>query len=369
MQIALIGFSKSGKTTVFNALTGANAEVSAFATGKAKTHRAVVEVPDTRLDRLHQLFQSKKLVHATVDYLDPIGIRRDQVGHGASLGEDMLHTISTTDALVAVIRAFEDDSGVECDPEGDLETIFLELVLSDLAKVDTRLQRLESQIQRIGGKDRQSLEYQAAILKRLKETLEAGRRILGLEVNPDEDRFLRSFQFLTAKPLLVVLNTSEGETGEAHLAELQDRIRKASGDSPESALPRFIALCGRTEMEIAQLPSDERAVFLEEYGIKEPGAFRIIRVSYDALGLMSFFTVAPNEAHAWTIHRGTPALEAAGAVHSDMQRGFIRAQVTPWEDLLRDGSFAEAKKHAHLRLEGKEYIVQDGDVIEIMFSV
>jgi len=369
MQIALIGFGKSGKTTVFNALTGANAEVSAFATGKAKTHRAVVEVPDTRLDRLHQLFQSKKLVHATVDYLDPIGIRRDQVGHGASLGEDMLHTISTTDALVAVIRAFEDDSGVECDPEGDLETIFLELVLSDLAKVDTRLQRLESQIQRIGGKDRQSLEYQAAILKRLKETLEAGRRILGLEVNPDEDCFLRSFQFLTYKPLLVVLNMAEGETGEALLAKLQDRVRKASGDFPESALPRFITLCGRTEMEIAQLPPDERAVFLEEYGIKEPGAFRIIRVSYDALGLMSFFTVAPNEAHAWTIHRGTPALEAAGAVHSDMQRGFIRAQVTPWEDLLRDGSFAEAKKHAHLRLEGKEYIVQDGDVIEIMFSV
>jgi ribosome-binding ATPase len=369
MQIALIGFSKSGKTTVFNALTGSNAETSAFAAGKAKTHRAVVEVPDTRLDRLCELFQSKKLVHATVDYLDPVGIRRDQVGQGASLGEDMLHTISTTDALAAVIRAFHDDSGVECDPEGDLEAILLELVLSDLAKVDTRLERVTAQSQRVGGPDRQRLEAEASVLKRLKERLESGRRIQGIELNADEDPVFRSFQFLTVKPLLVVVNTAEGEAGDALVAKLQEQTRKADGDSPDAPLPYFLALCGQTEMEIAQLPPDERAAFLAEYGIQEAGASRMIRLSYEALGVISFLTAGPTEAHAWTIPRGTPAVEAAGAIHSDLQRGFIRAQVTPWEDLLRDGGYAEAKKHAHLRVEGKEYIVQDGDVIEVMFSV
>lgn len=367
MQIALIGFSKSGKTTVFNALTGAHAEVSAFAAGKDKTHRAVVEVPDDRLDKLSALFESKKLVHATIDYLDPVGIRRDQAGTGESLGQDMLNTIANADALVAVVRAFEDDSGTDCAPVADFEAVHLELILSDLGKVDNRLERLKAQMQRIAGKDRAKMEAEAVVMERLKTALESGAPVRGIEFNADEDRILKSFQFLTSKQLIVVVNTGEGTDGEALIAKMKETLGEAAGN--EKSLPVFLTLNGKTEMEIAQLAPEERDIFLQEYGIEEPGAARMIRTSYAALGLISFFTVGPTEAHAWTIRKGLPAVEAAGAIHSDLQRGFIRAQITPWDLLLQDGNFAEAKKKAHLRLEGKEYIVADGDVVEIMFSV
>ncbi|MFP4379413.1 MAG: redox-regulated ATPase YchF [Candidatus Sumerlaeia bacterium] len=369
MQVALIGFSKSGKTTVFNALTGSEAEVSAFATGKAQTHRAVVEVPDDRLDKLCKLYESKKLVHATIDYLDPVGIRRDLAGQGEGLGDDMLHTIANADALVAVVRAFEDESGIDCDPEGDTEAIQMELILSDLTKVENRLERVEAQAQRIGGKDRDRLIAEGDLLKRLKESLEAEKPIRALEFTPDEDRLLRSFQFLTSKQLILVLNMPEGEDGQDLAEAIEKSARERLGEDAGSAMPHILALCGETEMEISRLDAEERTIFLEEYGIEQAGADRMIRMCYDALGLISFFTAGPTEAHAWTIEKGTPAVEAAGTIHSDLQRGFIRAQVVRWDDLLADGSTAEAKKNAHLRVEGKDYIVQDGDVIEIMFNV
>jgi ribosome-binding ATPase len=364
MQIALIGFSKSGKTTVFNALTGANAEVSAFAAGKDKTHRAVVEVPDDRLKKLSDLFESKKYCPATIDYLDPIGIRRDQAGTGESLGLDMLNTIANADALVAVIRAFQDDSGVDCAPVADFEAVHLELVLSDLAKVENRLERLKSQMQRIAGKDRAKMEVEAVVMERLKGALESSQPIRSLEFDVEEDRILKSFQFLTSKQLIIVVNTGEGVDGEELISKMKATL---SGD--EKAYPVFLTLCGNTEMEIAQLAPEERVMFLEEYGITEPGAARMIRLSYAALGLISFFTIGPQEAHAWTIRKGISAVEAAGTIHSDLQRGFIRAQITPWDLLLKDKTFAEAKKQAHLRVEGKEYVMTDGDVVEVMFSV
>jgi len=380
MQIALIGFHKSGKTAVFNALTGANADVSAFSLGRAKTHRATVTVPDDRLDRLHALLHPKKIVHASIDYLDPIGIRRDQVGHGSGLGDEMLDAIGTADALAVVVRAFEDEGEGECDPEGDYEAIALELLLSDLAKVDNRLGRVAVQAQRVGGGDRAHLEAEMHLMQRLKEGLEAGRPVRDLNLTADESRTLRSFQFLTAKPLIVLVNTGENaNSAQDLLARLRERSAKAAGgDTGGSAASsataafrsaaHFMALNGRTEMEIAQLAPEERADFLAAYGIDEPGAVRMTRLSYEALGVISFFTVAHNEGHAWTIHRGTPVVEAAGTVHSDMQRGFIRAQVIRWDALLEAGSVAEARKRGTLKIEGKDYIVQDGDVIEIMFS-
>ncbi|MBN1866058.1 redox-regulated ATPase YchF [Candidatus Sumerlaeota bacterium] len=369
MQIALIGFSKSGKTTVFNALTGADAEVSAFAVGKAKTHRAVVQVPDERLDRLCELFQSKKLVHATVDYVDPVGIRRDLAGEGGSLGDEMLNTIGTADALAAVIRAFEDESGVECDPVGDFEAIHLELLLSDLKKVENRLERIRGQIQRVAAVQKKTMQAEADALDRVKTALEAGRPIRALDLDAEEDRILRAFQFLTVKPLLVVVNLAEDRMteGEKTIGRMRDAVSEDPADA--QAWERFLALCGRAEMDIARLEPEERAAFLEEYGIEEPGAARMIRLSYEALGLISFLTVGPTEAHAWTIRRGATAVEAAGEVHSDMERGFIRAQVTPWRDLLDAESFAEAKKRALLRIEGRDYVIQDGDVIEVLFNV
>ena len=369
MQIALIGFSKSGKTTVFNALTGANAETSAFASGKAKTHRATVQVPDPRLDQLCALFESKKLVHAVIDYVDPVGIRRDEVGQGTSLGDEMLNTIATADALVAVVRAFEDASGVASDPVGDFEAIWLELVLSDLTKVENRLGRLAGQMLRAPVAQRAAMAEEQAVLERLKLALEAGKPIRAIEMSPEEERTLRSFQFLTTKPLLVVIN-GEGTDAAAYdglIAKL-GAFEHAHGEKGEASV-HFLALCGQTEMEIAQLDPGDRAAFLAEYGIAEPGMARMIRLSYDVLGLISFFTVGPPEAHAWTLRRGLPVVEAAGVIHSDLQRGFIRAQIVTWQALLEHKTMAEAKKHAKVRLEGRDYVVQDGDAIEVMFSV
>ena len=375
MQLALIGFSKSGKTTIFNALTGANAEVSAFAS-KGKTHRAAVTVPDERLDKLCALFQSKKLVHAVIDYVDPVGIRREEAGQGSGLGEEMLNTIAAADALVAVVRAFEDEASGPADSEGDYEATALELLLSDLKKVDTRLERVKAQAQRIGGPDKKKLEDEARLMERLKAALEAETPLRYLAYSEDEKRLMRSFQFLTMKPLIVVLNAGEDAAPARALAEkwqAANAERRAALPAPErnDAAPgaQFVTLSGQTEMEIAQLAPEDRAEFLASYGIDEAGASKMIRLSYDTLGLISFFTVGPTEAHAWTIRRDTPAVEAAGAIHSDLQRGFIRAQVVHWDDLLAAGSMGEARKRATLRLEGKDYIVKDGDVIEVMFSV
>jgi hypothetical protein len=370
MQIALIGFSKSGKTTVFNALTGAHAEVSAYSLGKAQTHRATVQAPDDRLEALCAFFRSKKMVRATTDYVDPVGIRRDEAGRGAALGDDMLHAIADADALAAVVRGFDDGSGIAPDPEGDLEAISLELILSDLQKVDNRLERIDSQAQRVGGEQRKALQEEGALLERLKEALEAGRPARTLEFTTDEGRALRSFQFLTTKPLVAVLNTGDpAETRSGDSAAQAGAAPSCVPGDKSALIARRLTLCGQTEMEIAQLEPEERAEFLKEYGIGEAGASRMICASYDALDLISFFTGNARETRAWTIRRGSTALQAAGSIHSDMERGFIRAQVARWDDLLRAGSIAEAKKHAALRLEGKDYVVQDGDVIEIMFSV
>lgn len=368
MQIALIGFSKSGKTSVFNALTGANEEVSAYA-GKAKTNRAIINVPDKRLDQLCELFESKKLVYATIDYIDPAGIRRDMAGQGGAMGDEMLNTIDTADALLAVIRAFEDDSGVDCDPEGDFDAIWLELILGDLAKVDRRLEKVEAQAKRVAGPQRQALLEEGTVLSRLKEALEDSKPIRSLEFTIEDLRILSSFQFLTTKPLLVLINSGNQNAEETEA--LQKKLQAIAGVTGEEETPltNFLSFSGQTEMEIAQLDADDREMFLEEYGIEEPGMDRMIRASYEALGLISFLTVGPTEAHAWNLRKGLPAVEAAGVIHSDLQRGFIRAQVVRWDDLLKCKTFAEAKKQALLRLEGKEYIIQDGDVIEVMFSV
>jgi ribosome-binding ATPase len=368
MQIALIGFSKSGKTTVFNALTGAKAEVTAYVGGSDKTHRANVNVPDERLDKLCALYESDKLVYASIDYIDPVGIRRDEVGEGGALGDDMLNTIATADALLAVVRGFEDASGIDCDPLGDFEAMWLELILSDLAKVDRRLERVEAQVLRIGGEQKQQLQREAEILNRLKKALEDSKPIRMVELNEDEERLLRSFQFLTTKPLLVVVNMGEGALEEGE--KLIEQMRPVTGvDEQQEAGAFFMSLCGQTEMEIAQLDEDDRALFMEEYGIEQPGRTRMIQLCYEALGLISFFTAGPTEAHAWTLRKGLPAVDAAGVIHSDLQRGFIRAQVISWDELLDAGSNAEAKKRGTLRLEGKTYVVQDGDVLEIMFNV
>lgn len=370
MRIALIGFQKSGKTTVFNALTGQTADTSAFAAGFATTHHAVVKVPDARLDRLSELFKPKKHTPATVEYVDLAGIARagsagaEGEGHkGEGLGEKQLVEIGTADALLAVVRGFADVAGTPPDVDSDIEAINLELALSDLKKIENRIEKIDKQMGRVTGKEREALVTELEAVNRLKAALEEGRPARSVEISEEQDRMLRGFQMLTMKPTMFLINEDE-ESWRADKDKPAER--PALVGIPHTAAAR---LCGQMEMEIAQLPEEDRAAFLADYGIEEPAAHRVIRLCYDLLGRISFLTVGPDECRAWTIMKHTAAPQAAGAIHSDLERGFIRAEVIHWKDLLELGSYAEAKKKGKLRLEGKAYIVQDGDVMNVLFNV
>jgi GTP-binding protein YchF len=365
MRIAIIGFQKSGKTTVFNSLTGQKAETSAFVTGQAASNQAIVKVPDPRLDQLSAIFKPKKHTPATVDYIDLAGIARAEgESAGQGLGEKQMNEISTTDALLAVVRGFPDIAGAAPDVEGDIEAMNMEMVLSDLKKIESRLERIEKQIARSTGKERDALVIELEAINLLKPALEEGQPARAAKLSEDQLKSLRGFQFLTLKPTMYLINDDEAQWT-AHKNEpvtLPSLLRAA----PLTAATR---LCGQMEMEIAQLPEEERTEFLESYQISEPAAHRVIRLSYELLGRISFFTVGPDECRAWTIQRDALAPQAAGAIHSDLERGFIRAEVIQWKELLELGSYAEAKKKGKLRVEGKAYIVRDGDVVNILFSV
>lgn len=367
MRIAIIGFQKSGKTTVFNALTGQHAETSAFATGQTASNQAVVKVPDARLDKLAVIFKPKKFTPATVDYLDLAGIARSEGEvHGSGLGEKQMTEISTADALLAVVRGFADPAtGDDPDVEGDVEAMALEMALSDLQKLENRTERIHKQLARtaLTAKEREALDLEMEAINKLRTALELGKPARSVELSEEQHRMLRGFQMLTMKPTMFLIDDDE-----AHWSANQDKPVEFAA---LQGLPSTLAarLCGLMEMEIAQLPEADRAVFLESYGITEPAAHRIIRLCYELLGRMSFFTVGPDECRAWTIARGSLAPTAAGAIHSDLERGFIRAEVINWQDLLDLGSYAEAKKKGKLRLEGKAYVAQDGDVMNILFNV
>lgn len=364
MRIAILGFQTSGKTTVFNALTGQSAETSAFATGRAQTNQAIVKVPDPRLDRLTQLFKPKKHTPATVEYVDIAGIARSDEQSGEGLGDEQLREIAIAEALLAVVRGFTDATGTPPDPAADIEAMALEMVLSDLKKVENRMERIDKQIQRAAGKERDRLVIEKAALEIVRPLLEEGRPARLAELDDDQEKSLRGFQLLSLKPTLYLVNDGEEEWA-AHGGEPVELPEPPAG-MPATAAAR---LCGMMEMEIAQLPPEERVDFLESYKIEEPAADRVIRLCYDLLGCISFMTVGPDECRAWTIRRGTAAPEAAGTIHSDLERGFIRAEVINWQELLELGSLAEAKKKGRLRLEGKHYIVQDGDVVNVLFNV
>ena len=367
MRIAIIGFQKSGKTTVFNALTGQHAETSAFVTGHAATNQAIVKVPDPRLDQLSAIFKPKKHTPATVEYIDLAGIARQEGdGPGDGLGDKQLNEISTADALLAVVRGFPDVTGAAPDVVGDVEAMNLEMALSDLKKLENRIERIDKQIGqagRVSGKEREALVIELEAVNVLKAALEEGRPARSVEISEEQMKMLRGFQLLTMKPTMFLIN--EDEDGWAEHKDQPVQVAALDG-IPQTMTAR---LCGQMEMEIAQLPEEERAAFLETYAITEPAAHRVIRLCYELLGRISFLTVGPDECRAWTILRDTHAPQAAGAIHSDLERGFIRAEVINWKELLDLGSYAEAKKKGKLRLEGKAYIVQDGDVVNILFNV
>ena len=365
MRIAIIGLQKSGKTTVFNALTGQHAETSAFAAGFGAINHAIVKVPDSRLDKLTALYKPKKHTPATVEYVDLAGIARPEgETHGQGLGEKQLNEIQTADALLAVVRGFRDPVGDAVpDLDGDVEAMNLEMALADLKKIENRVERIDKQMVRVSSKERVGLLAELDVVKLVRAALEEGRPARALTLADEQAKLLRGFQLLTMKPTMFLINEDE----ERWAADKDQPVAiPALAGIPQTMTAR---LEGQMEMEIAQLPEEDRAAFLESYDIAEPAAHKIIRLCYELLGRISFMTVGPDECRAWTILAGTHAQQAAGEIHSDLERGFIRAEAIGWEELIRLGSHAEAKKHGKLRLEGKQYVVRDGDVMNILFNV
>ena len=366
MQIAIVGLAGSGKTTVFNTLTRGHAETGGY--GGVTLNVGVVKVPDERLDRLAEIFKPRKVVQADVTYVDlpaPPASSEGRVGT-EELPADHLARLRDSDALLHVVRAFEDPAHPHpagaVDPARDLEQLDLEFTIADLAMAERRLERLSTSGRHGTPAEREANEREEVVLRRIHAGLEAGTPIRDLALDADETKAIRGFRFLTEKPVLVLLNVGEGDlAGEAELV-----ARIAGGYRHRNAI--VDALSARIEMELGELEPDEAAVFMEELGITGSSLDRVIELSYRLLGLISFLTAGPDEVRAWPIPDGSTAVDAAGAIHTDLARGFIRAETVAYEDLVHLGSMAEARKHGRLRSEGKTYRVRDGDVLEILFS-
>ena len=366
MQIAIVGLAGCGKTTVFNTLTRGHAETGGY--GGLQLNVGVVKVPDERLDRLAEVFKPKKIVHADVTYVDLPAPPASHEGHVGTeeLPAEHLARLRDSDALIHVVRAWDSAAHPHpagtVDPARDLEGLDLEFILADLSMVDRRLERLHGSGRHGTPAEREANEREGAILARLKPALEAGRPIRDEPLDPDEEKALRGFRFLTQKPVLVLLNIGEDE-----LAGAPALIETIKADySHRHAM--VDALSAKIEMELGELDPEEAAVFMEELGLAESALDRVIKLSYRLVGLISFLTAGPDEVRAWPIPDGSNAVDAAGAIHTDLARGFIRAETIAYEELLAMGSIAEAKKHGKVRSEGKTYHVRDGDVIEILFS-
>ncbi|NTU81012.1 MAG: redox-regulated ATPase YchF [Chloroflexales bacterium] len=360
MKIAIIGLANSGKTTVFNALTRGTAETTAYSSGQLEPNLAMVKVPDARLEVLAQMFKPKKTTYADVQYVDVAGISGGG-RQGGGLPPALLNYIGSADALLHVVRAFE-DAGVP-HPDGsvdlarDIQAVDLELAFSDLAIIERRLTRLNAEIPKMSAKDKDQRIAERDLLVRLQAALEVEMPIRSVTMSDEEERTIRGYQFLTAKPLLLVTNIGEGQ-----LAAPPPVTYAHAGSA-------VVPLAGKIEAELAQLDDADAQSFMDDLGIARPARDLVIQRSYDLLGLISFLTAGPDEVRAWTIRRGTPAVEAAGTIHSDIQRGFIRAEIVAYDDLIRAGGMTEAKKQGTVRMEGKTYIVQDGDICHFLFNV
>ena len=366
MQVAIVGLARSGKTTVFNTLTRGEAETGGF--GGMTVNVGVVKVPDERLTRLTELFKPKREVPADVTYVDLPAppVSADGV-EPAEIPADQLARLRNADELLHVVRAFDDPSvphpDGSVDPWRDVERLDLEFVLADLSVIEKRIEKLQTSGRHGTAAEREQNERELAVLEKLAPALREGSPIRDLELEEGEQKLIRGFRFLTEKPVLVLLNIGEGDIPRAAsiVEDFAGRYRHR-----HSVVE---ALSARIEMEIGQLDAEEAEVFRADLGLTESSLERVIRLSYRLLGLISFFTVGPDETRAWTIPQGSSAVDAAAAIHTDLARGFIRAEVINWQDLLDAGSEAEAKKRGLMRSEGKQHRVTDGDVIRVLFNI
>lgn len=355
MRLGIIGLPQAGKTTMINALTHSS-QPTGGAVGRMEVHTAVVDVPDQRLDRLEKMLNPKKKIYAKVTYADIAGL-----GGASDKGEikgQLLNQLAQMDGFIHVVRAFENPAVAHVlqtvNPQRDIILMDEEFVLNDQIMVERKLEKLIEEHRKGGGRDKSLVEREIALFEKLKNALSEGAVLRDQELTADEDAVLAGFGFLSRKPMLIVLNLGEDQ------------------DAPEVVCDHkktsVVSIQGKLEMDIAQLPEEDAEIFLHEYGIKELVLDRVIRASYDLLGLQSFFTFNEDEVRAWTVKRGALAPQAAGEVHTDMEKGFIRAEVVAYEDLIEAGSMAEARAKGKLRLEGKQYEVKDGDILSIRFN-
>ncbi len=364
MEVGLVGLPRSGKTTLFNALSRGTADVGPAASSR-KPNLGVSKVQDDRIAPLVQMFRPRRTVPAEVRYVDfprpPEGPAKSQ-----GIAGELLNHLQASDALLHVVRAFRDptvphDEG-EVDPHRDLAAIDLELAFADLAILERRVERLEAELKGAKAGEREARLRERNTLDRLRGELEQETPIREQELADEERRLLANFGFLTAKPMLVLWNIGEEDAADAPAIErgLRERYGRTGVE--------IVALCGKLEMELAVMDEDEAGELREAMELQEPALDRAVRASYALLGLVSFFTVGPDEVRAWTIDRSTPAVKAAGKIHSDIERGFIRAEVISYDHLIECGGLSEGRKRGLLRLEGKTYEVQDGDVINFLFN-
>jgi ribosome-binding ATPase len=360
MKTGIIGLPQVGKTSLFKILTKAKLEDKGYSNPR-EAHIGVAKVPDERLDKLSALYSPKKTTHASVEYVDVAAIGQEALKETA-----FLTSLRNVDALIHVLRAFEDDSIPHVgpiDPIRDVKNVEFDLMISDLTQVEKRLERVEKDLKKGRTND---LEREQALLLRSKDALEKEQPLRELEMTPDEKKLIKGFMFLSQKPVLYVVNIGESTSLGDDLASAVDRYKLTNVAQRPNA--GATAICGKVEAELAEMSDTDAAEFLSSYGLQESGLSRLIRKTYELLGMVSFFTVGEDECRAWTIPVNTRAVQAAGAIHSDLEKHFIRAETIAWNQLLEAGSEANARAKGTLRLEGKDYIVKDGDVMHIRHS-
>jgi hypothetical protein len=361
LKLGIVGLPNVGKSTLFNAITAAGAESANYPFCTIEPNVGTVAVPDPRLQALAEVFHSKKIVPTAIEFYDIAGLVKG-ASNGEGLGNKFLSHIREVESIVHVVRCFEDDNVIHVegsiDPIRDIEIIELELILSDLEVIERRVNKTGKM-----AKSDKTLLKELALLKRIQDVLADEKPARSLDLDDDERLSLRGFNLLTSKPILYVCNVSEDDLadGNPHVQVVRDRAAKENAE--------VITICGKIESEIAELDESEKHEFLEELGLAESGLDKLIRASYTLLGLISYLTAGVQETRAWTIKRGTKAPQAAGKIHSDIERGFIRAEIIHFDKLMECGTIVKAKELGQLRLEGKEYIMKDGDVVEFRFNV
>jgi GTP-binding protein YchF len=362
MKIGIVGLPFVGKTTIFNALTSASAKTGEFSLGVKEANRGVVKVPDERLYKLAPLYNPKKVIPAEVEYIDVAGLVKETKEKGSE-GE-FYHSLREVDELAHVVRLFKDDSVTHVsgsiDPQRDIKSLDLDLIVIDLDIIEKRLKRLEKTVTSSKSEeDKRELE----VLHRFKEALDNEIPLRQVELSSEEAKLVRGYSFLSQKPLLLILNLDEEQI------KIKDDLEADLSELKKRAKIHICSVCGKLEMELSQLEEEDKKAFMDDLGIEQPAVNRVIDSSYKLLDLISFFTANENEVKAWAVPSGTKAIKAAGVVHSDMERGFIKAEVIGFDKLWELGSIHKAKEKGTLKLEGKDYVVQDGDVIFFRFNV